>query len=197
MIADDFLIGVATISLNYRLDRTKEGRPQAGFCISGQTIAGATKRILEQFDKDMKGTVIIYLGSMDVIIGRELVEMMSDFNFLISACIKMNKKPIICTLAPIPTHQLQNRKEILEGFNEFLRNNPYGIPVININKVFVRNDVSDEDCYQEKHQFISGGGTKTIITFWSREGRDRFYRMILKNLGFAYNCNETKIFEFM
>lgn len=181
-------------NLKYRAVK-ENGLLQAGLCVSGLTIAAATQRVLKQVDKTKCKHAIIYLGSMDIINGRELVQMMFDFNQLMIACSEMNVRPILCTLAPILNHQLNNRKETLMGFNQFLVQNKYGIAAIDVNKAFVQNGKSVEHCYMVVPRPISGNRSELVL--WSPEGRSRFYNMILKNLGFAYNSNEAAVFDFM
>lgn len=122
--------------------------------------------------------------------------MQSDLHELIAACLQMNKKPILCTLAPIPTHQTSNQVAILKGFNEYLIDNTYGLPVINTSKVFMKNDEHDVLCYYKNPTQISGNGFKSFVLFWSKEGSDRFHRMLLKNLGHAIIKNSKGVLEY-
>lgn len=195
LIGDDFLMGIAMFNLNFHTEKDVNGLLQSGLCVSGLTIAAAVQRILKRTDSSECKTALIYLGSLDIINGRELVQMMCDFNLLMEACCTMNLKPILCTLAPIQTHQLNNRKETLKGFNQFLTMNSWGLPVIDINKAFTNDGKSLDQCYMVVPRPISGN--RSELALWSPEGRKRFYSMILKNLGFALNCKETTILDYM
>lgn len=195
MIGDNYVLGVAMYQLNYKAVKNNFGWYESGFCVSGQTIAGTAKRIKANVDKNRPQRALIYVGSMDIINGRELIEMITEFNILIKTCLEMNVGPILCTLAPIPSHQLNNRKETLKGFNEFLCINNYGLPIIDIYKGFV-----DKEDKHLAHYYSANPRTfnrnKTEICLWSSEGRDRFYDIVKKNIGLALLCTESKVLSF-
>lgn len=65
--------------------------------------------------------LIINVGSVDLLHEHELVEMCSDYKYLISVCEKRKLQPIITTLAPLANcgHSSETRLKLRE-FNLFL-----------------------------------------------------------------------------
>ncbi|XP_070508627.1 maternal effect protein oskar [Chironomus tepperi] len=183
LIGDDFFLGVSIYKLGYSASKQR-GRLQSGFCMSGMTIKDAMYKIKE-IEDDRHKTAIIYVGSIDIAMGRELIEMMQDMTLLMQACAEKNIKPILCTLAILPNYLLGNRKETLKGFNMYITNNPFGIASIDLNKCF-KNGNSDDflpHYYLEIPRYVSG--FNKMLVLWSKDGRDRVYDMLIKNLGMA------------
>lgn len=187
MIGDDFLLGVAVVDLGFKSqfeEMDENDVLYSGLCASGQTISLATERIrkLEKMDR----TVLVYLGSIDIIKGRRGVDMQKDFNEFINVCREKGIFPILCTLAPIPTHQLGDRRWMLNQFNEYLTRTAslWGLPIIDIHKAFLRESQPfDEFCFAALPRSVSG--MKEWIAPWSKNGRQKFREMIRKNIGQA------------
>jgi maternal-effect protein oskar len=118
-LGDDFLLGFAILELKEEANRTG-GLLQSGLCVSGMTISKATSKLRDlrnqKFDR-----ILIYLGSFDIINGKQLIELMNDFDELVDVCLRMNLKAVACTLAPLPLHEEGNRMETLMGFNKYLK----------------------------------------------------------------------------
>lgn len=152
--------------------------------MSGMTIMNAVYKVKE-IEDDRHKTAIIYVGSIDIAAGKELIEMMQDLTLLMQACAEKNIKPILCTLAVLPNYMLGNRKDTLNGFNTFITNNPFGIASIDINKCFKDSNIDEiiPYYYLEVPRYVSG--FKKMLALWSKEGRDRVYEMLMKNLGMA------------
>ena len=152
--------------------------------MSGLTIKEAMYKVKE-IEDDRHKTAIIYVGSIDIAAGRELIEMMQDMTLLMQACCEKNIKPILCTLAVIPNYLLGNRRETLNGFNKYITNNPFGIPSIDINKCFKHGNTDDflPHYYLETPRHVSG--FNKMLVLWSKDGRDRVHDMLMKNLGMA------------
>lgn len=187
MIGDDFPLGVVMLDHNFPHEyEEKDGKDVlcCGFCMSGLTIKDATACV-EGMKKE-KRTCIVYLGSMDIILGKNLSEMEKDFKNFIQKCREKILFPILCTLAPIPTHQLGTRKITLLEFNHFLEliAHDWDLPIIDIHKTFVKQNGSFEEyCYAVQPRAVSG--MKEWIAPWSKIGRTRFQLMIKKNIGNA------------
>lgn len=175
LIGDDFLLGFAMKILNEK--PTKDGGIlHIGLCISGLTIAKATEKLRgiknQNFNK-----AIVYLGSFDIINGRELIELMNDFENFVKVCKDMEINAVACTLAPLLSHETGNRKATLEGFNKFLKIQ-CGLSVIDINKVFCGN----QNFYMGQRAV---SGSRKHVSLWSTNGVQEFRKAVLKSVGLA------------
>lgn len=188
IVGDDFPLGVVMIDLNFPDEYEKRGNQEVlycGLCKSGLTIKDATESILKSKKDDR--TIIVYLGSVDIIQGRNLTDLKKDFNDFIQACRVKHFYPTLCTLAPIPTHQLGTRKATLLEFNKHLEAvaREFQLPVIDTHKAFLKpNGSFEEYCYAVAPRGVSG--MKDWIAPWSILGRQRFLEMIKKNIGNAF-----------
>ena len=183
IIGDDFPLGVLMLSYEFNTEHENEVLC-CGLCKSGQTIQAATERVKSMEEKS--GHIIVYLGSIDIIKGRNMGDIRVDFDKFIEACRAKKLTPILCTLAPLPSHQLGNRKWTLNEFNQniFRVAIYWSLTVIDINKTFLgRNSSFEEFCFAIAPRAVTG--ISDFIVPWSREGRNRFVHMIKKNLGFA------------
>lgn len=154
---------------------------QSGFCVSGQTIAEATKNI-----KKIAGNQIILLniGSADIIQGKELIEMIYETVHLLRVCLAKGITPVLTTLLPLANYRLGNRVEVADGFNEFLIKNPFKFSVIELHKAFSNSDGSmDSNYYQPNTRYVSG--MKRPLVFWNRLGRKKIIKTLTKELGSA------------
>jgi hypothetical protein len=183
LIGDDFLLGIAMYKLGYGASKLR-GRLQSGFCMSGMTIKDAMYKVKE-IEDDRHKSAIIYVGSIDIAAGRELIEMMQDLTQLMKSCAEKNIKPILCTLAVLPNYLLGNRNDTLKGYNTYITNNPFGIPSIDINRCFKHKNFEDflPHYYLEVPRYVSG--FSKMLVLWSKDGRDRVHEMLVKNLGMA------------
>lgn len=196
MIGDDFLLGLVVFTLHYNAAKQK-GRLQTGLCVSGLTIYEAVLRVRNIQDFSSPKSALIYIGSIDIAKGRELIEMIQDFNMLMNICAEKNLRPVLCTLATMPNYCNGNRRDTILGFNKFLAENKFGLPVIDIAKCFndVNSDIFLPYCYVPGAKRVSG--FKKELVFWSKDGRDRAYKMIVKNLGLAIISSETILLSHM
>lgn len=100
------------------------GRPikKCGHCISGQTIKDVTKMLKAKVK--VSNCVILNIGSVDLLHGRDFIEMTEDFIHLYAQFEKRGIKPVITTVAPLAnmcfSKEIQQR---LQQFNLFLINN--------------------------------------------------------------------------
>jgi hypothetical protein len=201
LIGDDFLLSIVNFNLGYQCKR-RNNIYQSGYCISGLTIGGAASLFSEREVNDCFKTEIIYIGSIDIANGRELIHMMNDFCQLIKECLRIKIRPIICTLAPMINYLLGNRKDTLKGFNNYLRYNHFKLPVIDINKCFLRDENNSDSlepaCFVDEPRFVTG--FQKPLVMWSKLGRDRVYSMLEKNLGLAIMSSSTdkaEVFDYI
>lgn len=182
LIGDDFLLGFSMIELKQKPIK-ENGILQSGLCFSGLTISTATEKIRE-IKKPNFNKAIVYLGSFDIVNGKELIELMNDYEIFVKECKSKKINAVACTLAPLPRHEEGNRKATLEGFNKYLKTKS-GLSVIDVNKVFCglkKEDSFNLNCYID-HRRVSG--SKKQVTLWSAYGTQEFRRTVLKSLGFA------------
>lgn len=181
LIGDDFLLGFAMLELKEQTNRNGN-LLQSGLCVSGMTISMATNR-LRAIRNHKFERVLIYLGSFDIINGRELIELMNDFDELIEVCKKKQLKAIACTLAPLPLHEYGNRLDTLKGFNKYLKTMAK-ISTINVNKVFLSpNDHYNVQCYGGIMRKVSG--STCWLKLWTDYGRTLLKDVLMRNLGMA------------
>jgi OSK domain len=168
--------------MNLGFQKIKRNRVwQSGFCVSGQTIAEATKNLENVADNEF---VLLNVGSSDIIKGRELIELMLDMIKLWNVCVKQNLKLIMTTLPPLANYRLGNRSSVTDGFNKFLLNNPFDFPVIKIHETMLTKEgTMNMSCYQNFPRKVSG--VHKPIVFWSRAGRQRIMKTLTRELGDA------------
>lgn len=91
--------------------------------MSGQSIRRATKTISRVIDRTPYDGVVINLGSVDLLQGRELIDMMKDMYQLYEMLSTKNIFPILTTLPPLANqmhnHELEKKRK---SFNLFLAN---------------------------------------------------------------------------
>lgn len=126
------------------------GIQQNELCISGLSIQAAAK-IIEYTFHFKSSKLVINVGSVDIVHGKDLKEMCSDFVQLIRACEMRGLDPIISTLAPLVN--ISHPKEVhdkLHAFNEFLLDKYFCIhPIINIWREIVKPSTkADISCYE-------------------------------------------------
>lgn len=97
-----------------------KGIHRSGLCISGQSIRDALDRIKRY--PDLSNTkIIVNLGSIDILHGRDLTDVCQDFKDLMKECQRRRIQPIITTLAPLANRlYCPNDAKKLRQFNEFL-----------------------------------------------------------------------------
>jgi OSK domain len=187
MVGDDNFVNIAAFDLNFELSyrQTQGGRIRhcGDYCYSGLRIAQAT-RLIEKIDSSVQH-VIFNVGSVDIAEGRDLIQLMQDIKRLLRTCNEFGIDPILTTLPPLPNYLLGYKKDVLKGFNDFLR---YVIAkdcsVIDLNVVMVRPDGTvNFDNYQSIPRKV--GGSHKAFVVWNRRGRSKIVRMIIRHLGLA------------
>lgn len=112
-----------------------ESPRQCGLTKSGLSIRGAIN-LLQSIAYIKTPSITINVGSIDILHGRDLVDMRLDYEELVNICVTRNIQPIITTLAPLAnTSQYHSRdmRDKLILFNNYLRDHYYPkYAVINI-----------------------------------------------------------------
>lgn len=146
LLGDDFFLSILSSELNISLARSKAIRyvpeneesyqfswkfselpHQSGLCKSGLSIRGAIS-MLQSIAYIKTPSIIINVGSIDIMHGRDLVEMRLDYKELVDLCVKRNIRPIITTLAPLANtshYHLRDMREKLILFNNHLLDHYY------------------------------------------------------------------------
>lgn len=91
-----------------------------GLCASGQTIKKLTKRI--QSHTHISENVLINIGSVDILQGRDLLDMQQDFFELIDELRYHNLYAVFTTVAPLANcfYQTEVKKKVAR-FNQFIK----------------------------------------------------------------------------
>ncbi|XP_046805267.1 maternal effect protein oskar [Lucilia cuprina] len=181
LLGDDFFLYMARMELRCKFKKNQRVL-QSGLCVSGQTIGGAIKRIRAL--SDSRRSVIINIGSVDLMQGRQLIQIEHDFRELLLTMLKKGIKPILTTLAPLANYSHNcDLKRLLERFNEFIkREGQYrNLVVIDIWKCLV-NEKGHVffDCYQNEPRNVTGA-TESYL-FWNKIGRQRVLQLIESKL---------------
>lgn len=120
-----------------------------GFCVSGQTIRAAADMI-RNAPCIPATSMIINLGTVDILHGRELCDMREDYHYLIDTCIERKIVPIITTIAPIANRNHTEsipKKTML--FNNFLLDFFFQYKIIDIYSTMITfRGRTLFDCYQ-------------------------------------------------
>lgn len=191
MVGDDNFLNLAAFNLNYEISyrQTQHKRIRCcGNCVSGLTIAKASK-LIAKMDESVQN-VIINVGSVDIAEGKQLIEMCYDLKDLLIICDHRGINPIITTLPPLPNHMLRNQKDILVGFNNFIRTEvapEYAVIDLNLCMVHHNGCVNMQN-FQPVYRHVSGSNQPFVL--WNKLGRNRILEMLVKNLGQAiFNAN--------
>lgn len=178
LMGDDFFLEICRVELKKKIETTKRVR-HCGLCVSGQTIKAAAKRLSEISNK----TVIINIGSVDILHGQQLIDMQYDFKHLVQVCKKNNISLIITTLAPLGNRshypELRNR---LEMFNKYLIDNYSRThKVIDISKCMIgTRGETIYDCYQPEPKYMTGTNQPHLL--WNHIGRQLIFHLIRKKI---------------
>ncbi|XP_073830380.1 oskar [Musca autumnalis] len=181
LLGDDFFLYMARMELRCKFKK-HEKILQSGLCVSGQTIGAAIKRVVKLNDNGR--SIIVNIGSVNIMQGRQLIQIEHDYRQLITIMLKKGIQPILTTLAPLAnyTHNVEV-KRTLERFNQFIkregqRNN---LIVIDIWKCLVNDKGAVRfDCYQSEPRNVTGA--KESYLFWNIIGRQRVLQLIESQL---------------
>lgn len=146
LVGDDFLMSVAKIDLKCTL--TEGHVNHCGLCVSGQTIRSAAQRLRGY--ADMK--IILNIGSVDLLHGRDFLDMREDFLHLMEICDQRNIQVIITTLVPLANVlNTEGSRAKWDAFNQFLiQTYSSSHKVIHIHECMIdqRSRKTLFDCYQ-------------------------------------------------
>ncbi|XP_011188082.1 maternal effect protein oskar [Zeugodacus cucurbitae] len=179
LLGDDFFLFLARMELRCKFKKYDKVL-QSGLCVSGQTICGAIRRVRQL--EDQCKSVIVNIGSVDIMKGRSLVQIEHDFRELINLMFKKGFTPILTTLAPLANfaHD-EHTKNKLERFNSFIKKEGKFSLVMDIWSCLVneRGHILF-DCFQNEPRMVTG--TSEPYVFWNKIGRQRVLQLIESQL---------------
>ena len=147
---------------------------RSGLCISGMTIRKAIINVVTATKISEK--VVVNLGSIDIMHGRELMDIIADYKDLIYWLKERKIKYLLTTVAPIANrsyHSALVEKIIL--LNNWIKRNcrntiDLWTASVNLN---LRVDYS---LYDEDPKVVSGSSLALLL--WSQFGRNKFIKAI-------------------
>lgn len=178
LLGDDFFLSMAKMELNCKF-RPGHKILQSGLCISGQTIADATKRVIEA--PYINPRIIVNIGSVDILHEHDLMDIEHDFMNLMEAFHSRSIYPIITTLVPLANYGHRAKvKKNLEKFNDFLRRHTCW-NVIDLWPCMVNQyNQTLYECYQNEARYVTGSNKPHV--FWNKIGRQRILKLIKAQL---------------
>ncbi|XP_011211954.1 maternal effect protein oskar [Bactrocera dorsalis] len=179
LLGDDFFLFLARMELRCKFKKYDKIL-QSGLCVSGQTICGAIKRVRQL--EDQCKSIIVNIGSVDIMKGRPLVQIEHDFRELINLMFKKGFTPILTTLAPLANFAHDEiTKTKLERFNNFIKKEGEFLLVMDIWACLVneRGHILF-DCFQNEPRIVTG--TSEPYVFWNKIGRQRVLQLIESQL---------------
>uniref|UniRef100_A0A1B0CZN4 OSK domain-containing protein n=1 Tax=Phlebotomus papatasi TaxID=29031 RepID=A0A1B0CZN4_PHLPP len=178
MIGDDFFLSVAKLELGY-LTVPGQRIQQSGLCVSGQTVRGAIDRLCEMPVGDVDKQVIINLGSVDLMQGRDVLDIQTDYNRLLVLLKEMGIQAIVTTLPPIANHSyLSSMQHNWMKLNVFLRRQPL---CIDICELMMQNGRILYSCFQGEAKYVTGSSRPHVL--WNKIGRQRILKAMKIYLG--------------
>lgn len=166
LVGDDFFLAIAKWELGFSFD-PGHSIDMSGLCISGLTLSEAAKRVeVAPFIADH---VIVNVGTVDLLHGRAMIDVIHDFNQLVARFRERNVEPIMTTLAPIANSGGRTpMAERLLKMNEYIcRTCPR---TIDLWKHFVHaNGTVRFECYQPGPRKVSGSIMPHVL--WNKLGR--------------------------
>uniref|UniRef100_A0A1A9WH07 OSK domain-containing protein n=1 Tax=Glossina brevipalpis TaxID=37001 RepID=A0A1A9WH07_9MUSC len=182
LLGDDFFLYMARMELGCKFKRNEKVL-QSGLCVSGQTVSGAIKR-LNQLNDFMNKSVIINIGSVDVMQGRHLIQIEHDFRELVVIMLKKKIKPILTTVAPLANYAHNTEvKMTLMRLNDYIKRlgRARQLMVIDIWKCLVNGkNHTLFDCFQNGPRIVTGASESYV--FWNKIGRQRVLKLIESQL---------------
>lgn len=178
LFGDDFFLTLAGYELGSRVE-TAHRIHHSGLCISGQTIHDVYNRVMKM--DHINPNIILNIGSVDILHGHNLFNIVSDFRMLMWAFQSRGIKPILTTLPPIGNmaHTHDYRFTVIK-FNEFLMSQNI-FPVIDLFQCMVDpNGKILYECYQTEARYVTGSSQPHLL--WNKLGRQRILQAITKQL---------------
>ncbi|GAB0091763.1 hypothetical protein DMENIID0001_066400 [Sergentomyia squamirostris] len=178
LIGDDFMLAVARIDLGFHLRQGCKIQ-QSGLCISGQTVSDAIIRLSQMPLEAIPKRVIISLGSVDLIHGRQALDIQTEYVYLLKMLSDLGVKVIVTTVAPIANFTIaSNLKKNWEKLNVFLRGQPF---FIDISEQVMQNKHILYSCYQGEAKYVTGSTRPHVL--WNTIGRQRILKAMKAYLG--------------
>ncbi|KAJ6641991.1 Maternal effect protein oskar [Pseudolycoriella hygida] len=181
LIGDNFFLELSHIDLRKKL--TKSRVKQIGYCVSGETIFRAIKRISSSVISDAYQGAIINLGSVDLLRGKELVDIKKDMVDLCEILCEKNIFPIVTTIPPL-ANQMHNKvlEQKRKAFNTFLLEK---FDCIDIEPCFLSN-LSHIlfDLYHPEPKNVPGSNRPMVL--WNHVGRQRVVKMLKRKIPEIY-----------
>ncbi|XP_035777443.1 maternal effect protein oskar-like [Anopheles albimanus] len=174
LMGDDFFLSIAKWELGYSFDRG-HSIAMSGLCISGLTLAEAAKRV--EVAPFIAPQVLVNVGTVDLLHGRQMIDLIHDFDTLMARFRERNVEPLVTTLAPIANaggwSPMQDR---LRKFNEYIR---FSCPnYLDLGRYFQNDDGSVRfECYQPGPRKVTGSIMPHVL--WNKLGRN----LLLLELG--------------
>ena len=140
---------------------------KCGLCISGLTIREAAVEVLKA--KYIKNKVIVNLGAVDLLMGKDINDIISDYLHLLRCLWLRGIMPVICTVVPLGWHVVDPAiHQRLDKLNEFLRRDHY--QVLDMYKLMVDNlGRPIYGFYQPRTRQVTG--CEKIHLLWNNLGR--------------------------
>ncbi|XP_037045674.1 uncharacterized protein LOC119081063 [Bradysia coprophila] len=182
LIGDNFFLEMARIDLHRQY--TKSKLKQVGQCISGQSLKRAVKNISRVINTIRHDAAVINLGSIDLLQGREVVDMIQDMFQLCQLLCDNDIFPIVTTIPPLANQlhnpSLENKRKL---FNNFLEKS---FDCINIEDVFYTNHNRVMfSQYQGDARRV--GGTTCPLVLWSNVARQRVLKKLKRKIPQMYS----------
>ncbi|XP_031639356.1 maternal effect protein oskar-like [Contarinia nasturtii] len=184
LIGDDLFMEMAKIDLGCSFTNRKQIH-RSGLCISGQRIRDATERI-KRYPHTDNMKIIVNLGTVDILHGRDLSDMCQDYMNLVKMCYHRNIQIVITTLAPIANRMhIEDDVNKWHDFNRFLLTkfaNKHQVIDIKHCMLCPKTGKVWFECYQPSPKYMSGSDKPHLL--WNRIGRQRILKEIKARLRF-------------
>lgn len=147
-LGDDFFMSVCSYEFGLNFERNNYGVLSVGNNISGMTLREASRMVMTTHYLSKR--LIVNIGSVDLMNGRDIMDMKFDFLGLMAAFEYRGIEPIITTLAPLANYcHMEDVRNNLLKFNHYLMSHKYRWNVVDIHSTFVSNNgCTLFSCYQ-------------------------------------------------
>uniref|UniRef100_A0A182K485 OSK domain-containing protein n=1 Tax=Anopheles christyi TaxID=43041 RepID=A0A182K485_9DIPT len=185
LVGDDFFLAIAKWELGFSFDPGHD-IDMSGLCISGLTLSEAAKRV-EQAPY-IADHVLVNVGTVDLLHGRAMIDLIHDFNQLVARFRERNVEPIMTTLTPIANSGGRTTMaERLLKLNEYIcRTCPR---TIDLWKHFVHADGTVRfECFQPGPRKVSGSIMPHVL--WNKLGRQHMLGVLGNEIAVQLTTSE-------
>ncbi|XP_063700356.1 maternal effect protein oskar [Culicoides brevitarsis] len=177
LMGDDFMLSLAKIDLGFKFQKDPvTGRLCIGYSVSGLTVK-RLERIVRSLQIDTKA--IVYIGTVDILLGASLTSLQHDFTDLLSAFRERGVEPVLCTLAPIG-EEGNIYDGLITEFNNWLTTRNW--TVADVNRCFIGEDGKPiRKVYQKDPRKVSGCHVRHLL--WNKLGRQRVLKCLSHFIG--------------